>query len=112
MCCRRDERMTARGTLRTLAIALVLGANLTTLARAQASMFYREEVKEGRVYVFAHMDEYARWAKSNGDMSKPTSRVGYGPQGETVVFDSEDAINLYNFKHDRPGEIFQKQAGA
>ena len=33
-------------------------------------------------------------------------RPGYGPHGETVVFDSEDAINLYNYKHGLPGEHF------
>jgi hypothetical protein len=31
-------------------------------------------------------------------------RPSYGPGGETVVFDSRDAINLYNFKHGLPGE--------
>ncbi|HVQ29235.1 MAG TPA: hypothetical protein VMV21_06650, partial [Vicinamibacteria bacterium] len=34
--------------------------------------------------------------------------VGYGAAGQTVVFDSEDAINLYNFKHGLPGEVFAK----
>jgi hypothetical protein len=32
------------------------------------------------------------------------TRPGYGPNGETVVFDSPDAVNLYNFKHGLPGE--------
>jgi hypothetical protein len=36
------------------------------------------------------------------------TRPGYGPNGETVVFDSEDAINLYNYKHGLPGEYFPK----
>ena len=27
-----------------------------------------------------------------------------------MVFDSEDAINYYNFKHDKPGEVFLKPA--
>ena len=32
--------------------------------------------------------------------------MGYGPQGETVVFDSDDAITLYNFSHGRAKETF------
>ena len=41
-------------------------------------------------------------------MEKSITRPGYGPNGETVLFDSEDAISLYNFKHGLPGESFPK----
>jgi hypothetical protein len=99
--------MVSRGTLRTVAVVLALCLGLAAGARAQA-VFYREEAKDGRIYVFAQMNEYERWVKANGEMGKSISRLGYGPNGETVVFDGEEAINLYNFKHDRPGEVFKK----
>ncbi len=71
------------------------------------NMFYREVEKEGRTYVFALMKEFENFDKS-GEMGKAITRLGYGPNGETVIFDSEDAINLYNFKHGKPGEVFAK----
>ena len=98
--------MAWRGTPRILAVAAMLC--LAAAAQAQ-NMFYREEAKDGRIYVFATMAAYQSWAQSN-EMGKSTTRTGYGPNGETVVFDSDDAINLYNFKHDKPGEVFQKPA--
>lgn len=79
-----------------------------TLGSAYAQdMFYREVEKNGRVYVFSIMKEFEAWDAS-GEMGKAITRPGYGPNGETVVFDSEDAINLYNFKHGKPGEVFKK----
>jgi hypothetical protein len=93
-------------TLRAALAALVLGLGLATGARAQ-SAFYREEPAGGRIYVFAVMAEYERWVQSR-EMGKAIARIGYGPGGETVVFDGPDAINLYNFKHDRPGEVFRR----
>ena len=100
--------MTARGTLRSIAafaVALCMAAG----ALAQA-IFYREEIRDGRIYVFAQMSDYQTWLQANGEMGKSTSRIGYGPNGETVVFDSNEAINLYNYKHDKPGEVFVKKA--
>jgi hypothetical protein len=85
--------------------ALLLGLAVT--ATAWADMFYREEAKDGRIYVFAIAKEYAAWSKS-GEVGKAITKLGYGPNGETMVFDSEDAINLYNFKNNKPGEVFVK----
>jgi hypothetical protein len=81
-----------------------------TLGAAAAyaqNMFYREVAKDGRVYVFSIMKEFEAW-EASGEMGKAITRPGYGPNGETVVFDGEDAINLYNFKHGKPGEVFKK----
>ena len=72
-------------------------------------MFYREVAKDGRIYVFAIGKRFDGFEKSGGaEIGVAITRLGYGPNGETVVFDSEDAINLYNFKHDKPGEVFPK----
>ncbi len=85
-----------------LALALARGAT------AQA-LYYQEVAREGRVYVFADGQRYAAWNQS-GELGQAITRVGYGPNGETVVFDGEEAIGLYNFRHGLPGEVFEKPA--
>ncbi|HVO11976.1 MAG TPA: hypothetical protein VMX54_14650 [Vicinamibacteria bacterium] len=90
-----------RGLLAVVAVAALAGG-----AIAQ-TMFYNEVAKDGRIYVFANGVNYDLWSKS-GDVGKAITRPGYGPGGETVIFDSEDAINLYNYKHGMPGEYFPK----
>ena len=84
------------------AMAILVGVGLTASAWAQ-NFFYREISKDGRIYVFAIAKEAEAFEKS-GEMGKSLTRLGYGPNGETMVFDSEDAIGLYNLKHDRPGD--------
>jgi Type I phosphodiesterase / nucleotide pyrophosphatase len=37
-------------------------------------------------------------------------RPGSGPNGETIVFDSEDAVTLFNLRHGRPVETFPPKA--
>jgi hypothetical protein len=81
---------------------------LTVGAEAQ-TFFYSEVAKDGRIYVFASAGSFEAFTKGNGADTVPMiERSGYGPKGETVVFDSPDAINLYNFKHGLPGESFAK----
>jgi len=65
--------------------------------------FFREVAKDGRIYVFNNQRSFMDWEKS-GEMGVAITLLGYGPGGETMVFDSEEAIHLYNFKHDRPGD--------
>src|SRR5262245_34264861 len=68
--------------------------------------FYAEVPKDGRIYVFSIGQRYDAFQKSDGaEIGQAITRTGYGPNGETVVFDSENAINLYNFKHGLPGEV-------
>lgn len=68
-------------------------------------MFYREVARDGRLYAFARAAELARWEQS-GEIGRGTTRLGAGPEGETVVFDSDDAIRLFNFKRGLPEETF------
>ena len=90
------------------ATAVLAGLVFAPGADAQ-TFFYTEVAKDGRIYVFASSSRYDAFTKSNGaDIGPVIERPGYGPNGETVVFDSEDAINLYNFKHGLPGEQFPK----
>jgi hypothetical protein len=60
--------------------------------------------------VFAIASRYDAFVKSGTDTGKVIERRAYGPNGETVVFDSDTAVNLYNFKHGRPGESFAAAA--
>jgi len=97
--------MTPKAIRRGLAtgVAILVGVGLTASAWAQ-NFFYRELEKNGRIYVFAIAKEFDAFDKS-GEIGKAITKIGYGPNGETMVFDSEDAIGLYNMKHDRPGDV-------
>ena len=95
--------------MRRLAATVVLLSALLAATSEAQTFFYNEVLKDGRIYVFASAERYDAFAKSNGtDAGQVIERPGYGPKGETVVFDSQDAINLYNFKHGLPGESFAK----
>ena len=75
--------------------------------RAQ-TFFYTEVTKDGSIYVFAVWSNYDAFIKGNAAPTRNViERPGYGPAGETVVFDSPLALNLYNFKHALPGENVQ-----
>jgi phosphate-selective porin OprO/OprP len=80
-----------------IALILVMGA-LSGTAHAQG-FFYKEVMKDGRIHVFNLGAEYERWA-ATGETGRAITKLNYGPKGETVVFDSEEAIDLYNFKHE------------
>lgn len=96
-------KVLCRGLLAVAALAALAAG-----ASAQA-MFYNEVAKDGRIYVFANGQRFDTFEKTGGaEIGVAITRPGYGPNGETVVFDSEDAINLYNYKHALPGEYFPK----
>jgi hypothetical protein len=91
-----------RGLLAVAALAVLTSA-------ASAQMFYNEVAKDGRIYVFANGQRFDTFEKTGGaEIGVAITRPGYGPNGETVIFDGEDAINLYNYKHGLPGEYFPK----
>jgi phosphate-selective porin OprO/OprP len=87
-----------------VAVALLVCAGLAVGVPLAQGAFYQEEAKDGRIYVFNNMAVYEEWKKS-GEIGKSITRVGAGPNGETLVFDSEEAIHLYNFRHGLPGEV-------
>jgi phosphate-selective porin OprO and OprP len=95
----------ARWGARFLVIVLMLFC-FGRSAQAQGA-FYAEEARDGRIYVFNIMTVYDEWKKT-GEMGKSITRIGAGPNGETLVFDSEEAIHLYNFRHGLPGEVILK----
>jgi hypothetical protein len=100
-----SRKVLRRGLLTLVALAALAGG---AIAQTWAP-FYNEVPKDGRIYVFASGQRYDAFVKGGGvEIGVAITRPGYGPNGETVVFDSEDAINLYNFKHNLPGEYFPK----
>ena len=103
-----SAKVKSLGVQWAVAAALLAGLVFASGADAQ-TFFYTEIAKGGRIYVFANSSRYDAFTKSSGaDVGSVIERPGYGPNGETVVFDSADAINLYNFKHGLPGEQFPK----
>jgi hypothetical protein len=76
---------------------MLVGLALAASAFAQG-MFYKEITKDGRIYVFNDAKRAESFAKS-GEMGQGLTRPGVGPNGETVVADSEQALDLFFFKH-------------
>ena len=101
--------MSSQTVRRVLGLTAGLLVVLAAAAAQAQNMFYREVQKDGRIYVFANAQRYETFEQSGGaEIGVAITRLGFGPNGETVIFDSEDAVNLYNFKHDKPGEVFPK----
>jgi hypothetical protein len=78
-----------------IAVAVVLAG--WTYASAQG-MYYKEIRKDDRIYVFNDAKEAERFEKT-GELGRALTRPGAGPNGETVVADSERALELFFFKY-------------
>jgi len=84
-----------------VARAILASGALLVLAASAAlaqGFYYKEIRKDERVYVFNNAANAERFEKS-GDMGVGITRPGAGPNGETVVADSERALQLFFFKH-------------
>jgi phosphate-selective porin OprO/OprP len=60
--------------------------------------YYKEIEKDGRIYVFNNAARAELFEKS-GEIGIGITKPGAGPNGETVIGDSERALQLYFFKH-------------
>jgi phosphate-selective porin len=89
-----------RKVVRRGAVALaILALSLAAAAGAWAQgLFYAEETKDGRVYVFNVKATWERF-KASGETGTGLTRLNAGPNGETVFADNETALELYFFKH-------------
>jgi phosphate transport system permease protein len=68
---------------------------------AQASierLYWKEIRKDARIYVFNDPAEAQRFELS-GEIGRAITRPGAGPDGETVIADSETALELFFFKY-------------
>jgi phosphate-selective porin len=77
--------------------ALLLGLAVTASSWAQG-MYYKEILKDGRYYVF-NKAKVAEDFEKSGELGVAITRPSAGPNGETVVADSEEALELFFFKH-------------
>ncbi len=86
-------------------IAVVLFIAIFAPAQVTAQgAFYAEEVKEGRIYVFNDPKQYQLFLDS-GELEARITRIHAGPNGETMYFDTVNAIHMYNLKHNLPPEV-------
>lgn len=74
---------------------LALGAATTSWAQG---MFYAEERRDDRIYVFNLKQNWERF-KASGETGTGLTRPGVGPNGETVFADNETALELFFFKY-------------
>jgi phosphate-selective porin OprO/OprP len=94
------------------ALAVAALATLGTAAHAQVaytantvtSVFYREFKKDGRFFVFNNPAAAAAFEQS-GETGVGITRVGIGPNGETVFADNETALELFLFKYNVTTEV-------
>ena len=68
------------------------------LRREAQGLYYKEIRKDDRIYVFNNAEEAAD-SRHPGKWDEGITRPGTGPNGETVVGDSERALQLFYFKH-------------
>lgn len=82
----------------------LVGALVAGAATAQvATLWYAEEAKDGRIYVFNTPERHAAFQASGEMEGTALTLIGKGPNGETVVAENETAADLYLFKHGLPG---------
>lgn len=65
---------------------------------------YFEVVKDEKIYVFISPKAKAEWEKTGKLGGKPVTGIGYGPNGETVMFESETAQKEYDKRHEGSGQ--------
>lgn len=89
-------------SLRTSTGARILCAALMLMAVATSAIaqgfYYKEIRKDDRIYVFNNADEAERFEKTE-ELGRAITKLGAGPNGETVVGDSERALQLFFFKY-------------
>ena len=73
---------------------------LRSLVRRGQGFYYKEIHKDGRIYVFNNAVNAERFEPSGEMAGASITRLGGGPNGETLVGDNERALQLYYFKHD------------
>jgi phosphate-selective porin OprO/OprP len=89
-------KIATRCLFRALAVLALVCAGFTQ-ARAQG-LYYKEIRKDDRIYVFNSAEEAERFEKT-GELGRAITKLGAGPNGETVIGDSEMALQLFFFKY-------------
>ena len=86
--------------IRTGALAAVMALLVVAFAAPASAqgLYYKEIRKDDRIYVFNVAANAERFEKS-GEAGVGITRLGAGPNGETVVGDNERALQLFFFKY-------------
>jgi len=88
-----------RQAQRTFAAILAAVVALAGAAPLHAQgMYLREIERDGRIYVF-NIAENAERFEQTGEMPNAITMTDAGPNGETVIGDSQKALELYFFRH-------------
>jgi phosphate-selective porin OprO/OprP len=102
-----------RGTLAVAALAALGAADaraqVAYTANTVTSVFYREFKKDGRFFVFNNPAAAAAFEQS-GETGVGITRIGIGPNGETVFADNETALELFLFKYNVTAEVKRPSA--
>lgn len=94
--------MRRKSLFRAAVLALVMASAAVAASAQVTGLFYKEEAKDGRIYVFNTPEVYKRWAEG-GEMGISITLVGRGENGETLVAENETAADLYFFRHNLEG---------
>ncbi len=86
--------LTAMGCFCLLICVFVCSNSYST---PTAKTTYQETRKDGRIYIFTSLTRMEDFKKS-GELGKGIIKIGYGPNAETVVFDSDEAVYDYDSK--------------
>ncbi len=102
----RSTRFAAGRCLVVALLALTaVTAALVVVPSASAQvigLYYKEVVKDERVYVFNTPERFKSWSES-GEIGTAITLTGAGANGETLVAENETAADLYFFKHNLEG---------
>ncbi len=82
-----------------VAVAMALAA-MSAPALAQGT-YYQELTIDGRIYVWTSESALKTYQASKELAVGTVTRPGYGPNGETVVFEGPKAIEEYNKRHSK-----------
>jgi len=94
---RRGALLVATALLALVGVSDVL-AQVAYTANTVTSLYYREFKKDDRYFVFNNATAADAFAQS-GETGVGITRIGIGPNGETVFADNETAMELFLFKH-------------
>ena len=87
-----------------LCAALLTVVVVAPVAREQG-LYYKEILKDGRIYVFNIAANADRFEKTAELPANGLTRPGAGPNGETVFADNPRALQLFFFKHGISQEV-------
>jgi hypothetical protein len=80
------------------AVVAMVAASAQRASAQAADEYYQELRVEDRIYVFSTEKRHTAFQQSK-DMGVSITRLGYGPAGETVVFEDATAIEAFNRRH-------------